>query len=93
MTNLRFFLSIFALVFIAELGDKTQFASFSHAAREGELLSVILGAALAFIVTTSLAVIFGHKLARYLPKKLMKLISGLLFLATGAILVVRLLIA
>ena len=90
MSNLRFFLSIFSLVFVAELGDKTQFASFSHAAREGELFSVILGASLAFILTSLLAVVFGHKLARHLPKRLMKIISGLLFLATGVVLLVRL---
>lgn len=86
--KLRLFISIFILVFIAELGDKTQIASFSMAAKNGKILSVIIGASLALTCATLLAVIFGHLITRFVPKKLLKLLSGLLFLATGVVMLI-----
>jgi hypothetical protein len=45
MTRLKLFFSTFTVVFLAELGDKTQIESFSMAAENGSVLSVIIGAA------------------------------------------------
>ncbi len=83
------FISTFFLVFIAELGDKTQIAAFSLAAKHGSMLPVLMGAALALITSTLLAVSAGHFLASKLPKNLLKTISGLLFLLTGIFLLLR----
>lgn len=77
------FLSTFIVVFLAELGDKTQIAAFSLAAKHGDLLSVSIGAALALIGSSLLAVLFGHRLANVLPERVLRIASGLLFLGTG----------
>ena len=83
------FLSTFVLVFLAELGDKTQIASFSMAVKHGSLFSVILGGGLALITSTLVAVTLGYKLAANLPKNLLTVVSGILFLATGIYTLVR----
>ena len=85
-------LTTFGLVFVAELGDKTQIAGFSLAAESGNVLSVIIGAALALTAATLVAVLAGHLIARYVPKKALKIISGLLFLATGTVMLVGLIV-
>jgi putative Ca2+/H+ antiporter (TMEM165/GDT1 family) len=92
MTRLKLFFSTFAIVFLAELGDKTQIASFSIAADKGNVLSVVIGAVLALTAATLVAVVAGHLIARLVPKKGLKIVSGLLFLATGTYLLVSLVI-
>ena len=53
MLDLRFFATVFGSVFLAELGDKTQLATFGLAASSpGGRLSVFLGSALALVSTT-----------------------------------------
>ena len=72
---------------LAEMGDKTQLAALSLAARfEGSLLSSVgvwLGATIGMILANALAVIIGHTAGRRVPEKLMKRISGGLFIAFG----------
>jgi putative Ca2+/H+ antiporter (TMEM165/GDT1 family) len=92
MTRVKLFFSTFAVVFLAELGDKTQIASFSIAADKGNVLSVVIGAASALTAATFMAVVAGHLIARFVPKKGLKIVSGLLFLATGAYLLVSLIL-
>ena len=86
------FLSTFLLVFIAELGDKTQIASFSMAAESGKAASVLIGATLALVCASLMAVFVGQRLAVMLPRRLLKVLSGLLFLGTGIFLLVRALV-
>ena len=83
MDKFKLFFSTFILVFLAELGDKTQIASFSMAAGNGDYLSVLIGASLALITSTFLAVIFGQLIARYVNKNILKIISSILFILTG----------
>ncbi len=74
--------STFAAVFLAELGDKTQLATLSLAAG-GSRLSVFLGAALALICTSALAVLLGEGLARTIPPFWIKRAAGALFVVLG----------
>ena len=76
--------SIFAAVFIAELGDKTQLATLLFASdRDLNPFQVFFAAALALIVSTGLAVLIGNQAARYLDMVPLKLIAGLAFIAIG----------
>ena len=72
---------------VAEIGDKTQLAVLSLGARfEGGLLSsaeVWLGATIGMVLANGLAVIIGHTAGRRVPEKLMKRISGALFIGFG----------
>ena len=72
---------------IAEIGDKTQLAVLSLSARfEGSILSSVgvwVGATVGMVLANGLAVIIGHTAGRRVPEKLMKRISGALFIGFG----------
>jgi putative Ca2+/H+ antiporter (TMEM165/GDT1 family) len=70
-------------VFIAELGDKTQLATFCLAADCDPKLSVFLGAAIALVLSTLMAVVFGTFLSKYLPEHYIKIAAGIFFVAAG----------
>ena len=72
----------FLLVFMAELGDKTQLVVFARSAETGAPLSVFLGAAAALMSSTALGVLMGGAVGR-LPDWLVKTPAGLLFIAIG----------
>jgi putative Ca2+/H+ antiporter (TMEM165/GDT1 family) len=73
----------FAAVFLAELGDKTQLATLGIAAGSKKSISVFVGAGLALILSTALAVLLGSAMGAALPVKWIRLGAALLFLAIG----------
>lgn len=76
--------SIFAVVFLAELGDKTQLATLLFASdRALSPFRVFLAAAAALVVSTALAVLAGSLAARYLAAIPLKPIAGVAFIAIG----------
>ncbi len=76
--------TIFAAVFLAELGDKTQLATLLFASdRAQNPVLVFLAAASALVVATGLAVLVGSLGARYLETVPLKLIAGLGFVIIG----------
>jgi putative Ca2+/H+ antiporter (TMEM165/GDT1 family) len=83
---LRLFISTFALIFIAELGDKTQLATLaiaSDARTHAAPWVVFAGSALALIATSALAVIAGSFLERTVHPGVVKWISAALFVAAA----------
>jgi putative Ca2+/H+ antiporter (TMEM165/GDT1 family) len=74
--------SAFALLFLAELGDKTQLVAMSlaHRHRAGPVLA---GICAAFLVLDVLAVGVGAALYELVPEAAILLVAGLLFLAFG----------
>ncbi len=75
-------LTAFALVFLAELGDRTQFLVFALATRHPRW-TVFAGAACAFAVQTFVAVLLGGRLGSWLPTRLVLSIGGAVFLVLG----------
>jgi putative Ca2+/H+ antiporter (TMEM165/GDT1 family) len=75
-------LATFVLIFLAEMGDKSQLVCMTLAARHSRLM-VLLGATLAFSVLNLLAVLFGAAVAAWLPDRLVATIVALLFAAFG----------
>ncbi len=83
--ELKLFATVFAAVFVAELGDKTQLATMLFAAdREVSKLTVFAGASAALIVTSALGVAAGSLLSQYVSPRVLSLIAGLGFIAIGA---------
>jgi putative Ca2+/H+ antiporter (TMEM165/GDT1 family) len=72
------FASVFGLIFLAELPDKTAIATVLLSSRRRPL-AVFLGAAAAFVVQSFVAVAFGGVLS-LLPARLVRAGAGLLFL-------------
>jgi len=81
--GLRVFLSTFALLFIAELGDKTQLAVISMTAKHKMPISVFVGAALALAAVTLLGVVGGEVLTRFIPELVLRKAAALLFVVMG----------
>lgn len=79
--------STFAMIFLAELGDKTQLAIFSFAAGSRSPGAVMLGAGGALLLTTLLAVLIGSTVGRLVPADVMRYIAGGLFILFGALMI------
>lgn len=78
-------IAIFATVFLAELGDKTQLATLLFASdRKAAPLAVFLAASAALVASTGIAVLLGDAAQRYLTHVPLKLIAGIGFVAIGA---------
>jgi len=75
--------STFGLIFVAELGDKTQLATFGLAGSGKSKLSVFLGAALALAATSAIAVLLGSALSRVVPTEWIERGAGVLFIVIG----------
>jgi Ca2+/H+ antiporter, TMEM165/GDT1 family len=84
---LRLFFSTFALIFIAELGDKTQLAALALAGEQRGSHApwgIFAATALALTCASAIAVGAGAFLARTVPPAAIRWTSGLLFLGAGA---------
>jgi putative Ca2+/H+ antiporter (TMEM165/GDT1 family) len=80
----KLLLTVFATVFIAELGDKTQLATMLFAAdREVSKWLVFLGASLALVATSALGVLAGGIISQYISEKQLHYIAGAGFIAIG----------
>ncbi len=80
--NLLLILPVFAVVLIAELPDKSMFASLVLGTRFRPRW-VFLGVAAAFLVHVVIAVVAGHLLT-LLPHRVLEIVVALLFLAGSA---------
>lgn len=72
-----------ALFFVAELGDKTQLATVALSAGFQAPLPVILGAALGMTAINLPVIWLGHRFARRLPVRPVRLLGAILFVALG----------
>lgn len=76
-------LASFALIFVAELGDKTQLAMIALAAQTSAPWSVFLGGTLALWGVTVIGAVLGVTLLRRIPHRWVHRGAALLFLAFG----------
>ena len=81
----KIFLTIFATVFIAELGDKTQLATMLFAAdRAVSKFTVFVAASAALVVASAIGVLAGSLLSEYINEKYLHYIAGAGFILIGA---------
>ena len=76
-------LTAFTLLFLAEMGDKTQLAMIALAAQSGELWSVFVGGTLALWAVSLLGILVGHTLLRRIEPRWVHRAAALLFLVFG----------
>ena len=82
--NWTVFVTIFASVFIAELGDKTQLATMLFAAdKEVSKYTVFFAASAALIVASAIGVLAGSLLAEYINEKYLHYVAGVGFIGIG----------
>ena len=77
--------TVFGIVFLAELGDKTQLATLLFASKSpGNLIAVFVGASGALIVASAIGVAAGGIISQYVDPKLLSYVAGAGFLVIGA---------
>lgn len=82
--DFKLFLTTFGLVFLAELGDKTQLATFCLSAdNNSSRVSVFLGAAGALILCSFIAVSLGGLISRFIPPYYIRIGAGSFFIIVG----------
>ena len=79
----RIFGGTFSLLFLAELGDKTQLAVLSLSTKESSPWMIFLAGSLALAVVTAIGVLGGRKLCEWIPKQLLMRISAVAFVVMG----------
>lgn len=80
---LKSILYTFFLVFIAELGDKTQLATMLLSAKSNSIMSVFLGSCLALICSTLIGVFAGAYITKFIPPSYIQNAAGALFIIMG----------
>jgi putative Ca2+/H+ antiporter (TMEM165/GDT1 family) len=91
LVDLKLLLSTFGLLFLAELGDKTQLAVFTLVARHKEPIPIFLGAALALVLVTALAAVVGQGVAQVVPDVVLRRGAAGLFVVMGLLIWFRVL--
>jgi putative Ca2+/H+ antiporter (TMEM165/GDT1 family) len=82
--DLKVLVTVFATVFVAELGDKTQLSTMLLAASPDHgKMTVFLGAALALVASAALGVFAGQLIGARFNPKLLSRIAGIAFVAIG----------
>ncbi len=84
----KIFLTSFGIMFLAEIGDKTQLAVISLAGRFRSPWIVFAGAALAMVVATAVGVAVGSFLPMVLGEKFVRYVSGGLFILFGLLILI-----
>lgn len=82
--DLKLFVTVFATIFVAELGDKTQLATLLYAADgQHSKLVVFAGAALALVATSAIGVLAGSLVSRHVGPQVLTWVAGIGFIAIG----------
>jgi len=75
----------FTMIFVAELGDKTQLAMIALVAGTGEIWSVFVGGTLALWAVSLIGILFGATVLRKIPRHWVHRAAALLFVAFGVL--------
>ncbi len=83
--DLKLLATVFASVFLAELGDKTQLATLLFAADQAvSKLTVFLAASAALVLATGIGVLAGGVISQHVSPTVLKYIAGVGFIMIGA---------
>ncbi|MEV6770942.1 TMEM165/GDT1 family protein [Nocardia sp. NPDC051030] len=77
------FLMVLSAFLLAELGDRTMFATMALATKHG-WFAVWIGASAGMVAAGGLAILVGVTVGKHIPERLIAVCSGLLFLYFGA---------
>lgn len=84
---LKSIISAFILVFLAELGDKTQLSTMLLASKSKSIWYVFIGSSCALVLSSLFGVLAGSVLNRYIPANYIQFGSGIAFIIIGILLV------
>jgi putative Ca2+/H+ antiporter (TMEM165/GDT1 family) len=81
----RVLLTTFGVIFLAEMGDKTQLAAMTMAAQSKKPWAVLIGAAMALTAVSAIGVLAGTLLGNYLPLIWIKRVAAIAFIVIGVL--------
>lgn len=79
----KVFLATFSAIFVAELADKTQLVGIGMSAKSGKPIAVLLGSVCAYIVITTISVLIGAGLGKYIRPEVIKYAGASIFIVIG----------
>lgn len=77
----------FIIVFLAELGDKTQLTTMLLSSKANSIWWVFIGSAIALVLSSLIGVLLGSTLHKYVPQLYVQIGSGVAFLLIGILLI------
>lgn len=84
----RVLLTTFGVIFLAEMGDKTQLAAMTMAAEKKRPWEVFIGASVALAAVSAIGIIVGATLGHYLPIDWIKRVAGAAFVMIGVLILI-----
>jgi putative Ca2+/H+ antiporter (TMEM165/GDT1 family) len=63
----KLFISTFGVIFLAELGDKTQITVITLSSKTGKPIAIMLGAIAALVIVTAIGALAGGVITRFVP--------------------------
>ena len=83
--DFRVLLTTFGVIFLAEMGDKTQLAAMTMSAQTKKPWAVFVGASLALAAVSALGIIVGSVICDYVPLEWVKRTAAIAFIVIGAL--------
>ena len=82
--DIKILATVFATIFLAELGDKTQLATLLFAARDGSnLFAIFVAASAALVVTSAIGVLAGGFVSQHVDPRYLSYVAGAGFILVG----------
>jgi Ca2+/H+ antiporter, TMEM165/GDT1 family len=81
----RVLMTTFGVIFLAEMGDKTQLAAMTMAAETKKPLTVFIGAALALACVSAIGVVVGSAVSHYVSVIWIKRVAATAFIVIGVL--------
>jgi putative Ca2+/H+ antiporter (TMEM165/GDT1 family) len=79
----RVFLTTFGVIFLAEMGDKTQLAAMTMSVQTKKPWAVFIGSAIALTAVSAIGVIVGSVVGNYIPLEWIKRAAAVAFIVIG----------
>ena len=81
--DFRVLLTTFGIIFLAEMGDKTQLAAMTMSAQTKRPWAVFIGASLALAAVSAIGVLVGGVVGDYVPLVWIKRVAAVAFIVIG----------
>jgi putative Ca2+/H+ antiporter (TMEM165/GDT1 family) len=85
----RVIITTFGVIFLAEMGDKTQLAAMTMASSTKRPLAVFIGAAVALVCVSAIGVLVGGVVSQYFPLIWIKRVSAVAFILVGVLILMN----
>ena len=82
--NFTPFWTVAIAFFLAEMGDKTQLATVSLAAKYQSVIPVLAGTTIAMLIADAIGIVIGVNLGKKIPERAVKWVAALIFIFFGA---------